>query len=168
MPGFFVRALQYTPMGSNDTRLHVVGWRERVALPDWRIRGVRAKIDTGARTSAIHVATFEHLPNGRIRFEVVTREHPERRTKWIEADIARESVVKPSSGKTQVRPVVRTTMAIGPLECEAELGLVCRQGMLCRMLVGRRAIAGLAVVDPSSRYLLSPPSSKQTKRKANP
>lgn len=155
-------------MTKTDHTLPTVGWRERVALPEWRIRGVRAKIDTGARTSAIHVATFEHLPNGRIRFEVVTRERPERRTKWIEADIVRESVVKPSSGKPQVRPVVRTTMAIGPLEFEAELGLVCRQGMLCRMLVGRRALAGLAVVDPSTRYLLSPPSSKKTNRKANP
>ncbi len=153
-------------MTPNEHAMHTVGWRERVALPDWRIRGVRAKIDTGARTSAIHVATFEHLPNGRIRFEVVTRERPDRRTRWIEADIVRESVVKPSSGEPQIRPVVRTTMAIGPLEFEAELGLVCRQGMLCRMLVGRRALAGLAVVDPSGLYLLSSPPTKNANRKA--
>lgn len=148
--------------------MHVVGWRERVSLPEWRIRGVRAKIDTGARTSAIHVATFEHLPNARIRFEVVTRERPDRRTKWIEADIVRESIVKPSSGEPQVRPVVRTRMAIGPLEFEAEVGLVCRQGMLCRMLVGRRALAGRALVDPSVLYLLSPPSTDPANRKATP
>jgi len=134
---------------------YIVGWRERVALPEWRIRGVRAKIDTGARTSAIHVAAMENLPGDRIRFEIVLRERPERRTKWVEADLVRDSVVKPSSGEPQVRPVVRTTMAIGPLEFEAELGLVCRQGMLCRMLVGRRAIEGLALVDPSARNLLS-------------
>jgi hypothetical protein len=153
-------------MTLNKHTLHTVGWRERVDLPEWRIRGVRAKVDTGARTSAIHVATFENLPNGRIRFEVVLRERPERHTRWIEADLVRESVVKPSNGEVQVRPVVRTTMAIGPLEFEAEVGLVCRQGMLCRMLVGRRALAGLAMVDPARRYLLSPPSSTNANRKA--
>lgn len=130
----------------------ILGWRERVDLPLWNIHGVRAKIDTGARTSAIHVADFQHLPGGRIRFEVVLRERPQRRTRWIEADIVRESVVKPSSGQIQTRPVVRTTLGIGPLSIEAELGLVCRQGMLCRMLVGRRAIAGLALVDPGCTY----------------
>ncbi|MFI4916034.1 MAG: ATP-dependent zinc protease [Phycisphaerales bacterium JB060] len=155
-------------MSDRKHTLYTMGWRERVALPEWRIRGVRAKIDTGARTSAIHVADFEHLPNGRVRFEVVLREHPERRTKWVEAEIIRESIVKPSSGQPQVRPVVRTSMTIGPLEFQAEVGLVCRQGMLCRMLVGRRAIEGLALVDPSARNLLSSASSDPAKRKATP
>ena len=130
-----------------------MGWREYVDLPEWHIRRVRAKLDTGARTSAIHVASFEHLSNGRVRFEVVIREHPERRTKLVEADIVRESVVKPSSGQAQVRPVVRTSLVIGPLQIQAEVGLVCRQGMLCRMLVGRRALEGSALVDPSRTYL---------------
>jgi hypothetical protein len=152
----------------------VMGWRERVDLPDWHVRSVRAKIDTGARTSAIHVAQFEHLPNARIRFEVVLRERPERRTRWVEADILRESVVKPSNGQLQVRPVVRAKLVIGPLELDAEVGLVCRQGMLCRMLVGRRAIEGLALVDPRRRYLLTSPSrpsapaAKNAQRKARP
>lgn len=155
-------------MALNDNTPFIIGWRERVALPEWRIRGVRAKIDTGARTSAIHVATFEHLPNGRVRFEVVLREHPEQRTKWVEADIIRESVVKPSNGQTQVRPVVRTTLVIGPLRLLTEVGLVCRKGMLCRMLVGRRAIEGLALVDPAARNLLSSISSDPAKGKAAP
>ncbi len=153
-------------MADQDDRLYIVGWRERVALPEWRIRGVRAKIDTGARTSAIHVQTFEQLPNARVRFEVVMRERPERRTKWVEADVVRESIVKPSNGQVQVRPVVKTTLVIGPLSMEAEVGLVCRKGMLCRMLVGRRAIAGLALVDPSARNLLSSTSSDPERRKA--
>ncbi|MFI4881129.1 MAG: ATP-dependent zinc protease [Phycisphaerales bacterium JB064] len=151
-------------MAPDPTTPIAMGWRERVDLPLWHVRGVRAKIDTGARTSAIHVAGFEHLPNGRIRFEVVMRERPQRRTKWVEADIIRESVVKPSSGQPQVRPVVRTTLAIGPLEIETEVGLVCRQGMLCRMLVGRRTIAGLAVVDPSRTYVLTSQSAKSPAR----
>lgn len=155
-------------MPDADHTLYTMGWRERVALPDWRIRGVRAKIDTGARTSAIHVQAFEQLPNARVRFEVVMRERPERKTKWVEADVVRESIVKPSSGEPQVRPVVLTTLVIGPLRVQAEVGLVCRQGMLCRMLVGRRAIAGLAVVDPSARNLLSSLPSDAIDRKATP
>jgi len=144
--------------------LIVIGWRERVALPDWGIKSVRAKIDTGARTSAVHVDHIEDLPDGRIRFEVVTRETPERRSVWIESEVVRESSVKPSSGVAQTRPVVRTTMRIGDVEREIEVGLVPRQGMLCRMLVGRTALAGVFCVDPSHKHLI--PSTKRPGKKA--
>lgn len=133
-----------------------IGWRERVALPEWGIRGVRAKIDTGARTSAIHCVQIEPLPGGRVRFEVVTRERPARKTRWVEAEVVRESVVKPSSGETQTRVVCRTRMLLGPAEQEIEVGLVCRAGMLCRMLLGRMGVPPGFVVDPRSKYLLRP------------
>ncbi len=132
----------------------VVGWREIVALPDWRVRRIRAKIDTGARTSAIHVAQIEELEGDRIRFEVITRERPARRARWVEAEVSRRSVVKPSSGERQDRPVVRTTLRLGGREHEIELGLVCRAGMLCRMLVGRSALAGFYHVDPSRTHVV--------------
>ncbi len=146
----------------------VIGWRERVAIRDWGIKRVRAKIDTGARTSALHVSRIEELDGGRIGFEVVVRERPERVTRWVEADLARESVVRPSSGKRQRRPVVQTTIVIGPLELEAEISLVCRQGMLCRMLIGRKAIEGRAVVDPSRRYVVSASPGSRKRKKRNP
>lgn len=135
--------------------LWVAGWRERVTLPGWGVARVRAKLDTGARTSAIHVAHMDRLANGRVRFEVVFRERPERRTAWVESEVVRESVVKPSSGVRQVRPVCRVLMRLGPVEREIELGLVAREGMLCRMLVGRSALAGVCV-DPSRKYVLTP------------
>ena len=135
-----------------------IGWRERVALPDWGIKRIRAKIDTGARTSAIHCAEIQELPDGKVRFEVVIREHPKRRTKWVEADLARESTVKPSTGESQTRLVCRTRMVIGPAEHEIEIGLVCRQGMLCRMLLGRTAIPPGFLIDASRKYLLNPPT----------
>lgn len=137
-------------------------------MPDWHVRGVRAKIDTGARTSAIHVADIQHLPGGRMRFEVVLSERPRRRTRWIEADAVRESVVRPSTGQPQARPVVRTTLTIGPLTVETEVGLVCRRGMLCRMLVGRRALAGLALVDPSCTYRVTSASRSHARPDARP
>jgi hypothetical protein len=139
-----------------------VGWLERVALPDWGVRSLRAKIDTGARTSAIHVASLEEIDEGHVRFEVVVRERPTRRTVWVEAETHREAVVKPSSGERQQRLVVWTTMHLGPLQREIEVTLVCRKGMRCRMLIGRTALEGI-VVDPNSRYLVS-----EVKRRRSP
>ncbi len=135
--------------------LPIIGWRERVDLPDWHLRRVRAKIDTGARTSAIDVAQIEHLRDGRIRFEVVGRTHPVRRTRWVEATPVRTSIVKPSHGEAQERPVCLTRVRIGEIEREIEISLVCRSGMLCRMLLGRSALEGVFCVDAGRKYLLT-------------
>ncbi len=118
---------------------------------------MRAKIDTGARTSAIHVDRIESLSGGRVRFDIVVRERPRRRIVTAEADVIRWSTVRPSHGGAQQRPVVRARIAIGAIEREAEISLVSREGMLCRMLIGRRALRGL-LVDPGQRYLLSAPT----------
>lgn len=145
-----------------------VGWRERVDLPLWGMRRVRAKIDTGAQTSAIDVATIEELGDARLRFEVVYRVVPERKTRWIEADAVRTSVVRPSSGERQERHVCRTLLRLGPIEREIELSLVCRRNMMCRMLVGRAALADLFVVDPARVGLVSPQPEVPRRRPANP
>lgn len=131
------------------------GWRERVDIPEWGLRRIRAKVDTGARTSAIDVAQIEDLPDGRIRFEVVSRVRPTRKTKWVEATPVRTSNVKPSHGDSQQRYVCVTQVRLGDLVLEIEVSLVCRQGMLCRMLLGRTALAGAVLVDPANKYLLS-------------
>ncbi|MFI4898198.1 MAG: ATP-dependent zinc protease [Phycisphaerales bacterium JB059] len=131
----------------------IIGRREWVELPEWGIARLRAKVDTGARTSAIHVSSIEDLEGGRLRFEVVRREKPHRRTVIVEADHVREARVRPSTGRTQRRPVVRTVGRIGSWEREIEMTLVCREGMLCRMLLGRRALTGL-LVDPSRKDVL--------------
>lgn len=134
--------------------LITIGWRERVDIPEWGLRSVRAKVDTGARTSAIDVATIEELGDGRIRFEVVFRDRPKRRTTWVEATPVRTSVVKPSHGEAQTRYVCLVPIRIGEVEREIEVSLVCRRGMLCRMLLGRTALRGFAV-DPRTKYVLS-------------
>lgn len=142
-------------MEQSENEPIVVGWRERVDLPEWGIYAIRAKLDTGAKTSAIHVSDVEDVGEGRIRFTVVTRERPSRRSVRVEADIVRESRVRPSTGERQRRPVVMTTMRLGPVERAIEIGLVCREGMLCRMLLGRSALGALAV-DPSRKYIVTP------------
>lgn len=141
------------PEGDNRERRFVIGWRERVSLPEWGIERVRAKIDTGARTSAIHVSEIQEQEDGTIRFEVVTRERPTRRTIWVNARPVRHSVVKGSGGDRQPRLVCRTEMRLGSLSRPVEISLVSRKGMLCRMLVGRKAIEGHFVVDPSRTYV---------------
>ncbi len=124
-------------------------------LPAWGLTGVRAKIDTGARTSVIDVAQIETIDEGHVRFEVVWRTRPERLTKWIEAEAVRMSRVKPSTGELQERLVCMTKIRIGEIERHIELALVCRQNMRCRMLIGRKALAGLFLVDPSRAHVLT-------------
>jgi hypothetical protein len=144
----------------------VVGWREFVALPEWGIPRLKAKIDTGARTSAIHVGALEELPDGRVRFEVVVRETPKLRTTFVEATPVRRSTVKPSSGQRQERLVFRTRLEIGPVARDIELSLVSRKGMLCRMLVGRLALPSHVLVSPQRKYLVSDaPAGRKTTRK---
>jgi hypothetical protein len=132
----------------------VIGWREKIDLPEWGLMRVRAKTDTGARTSAIDVADIEELEDGKIRFRVVYHHDPERITKWIHADTVRTSSVKPSHGETQQRYVCQTLVRIGKVERRIEISLVSRRGMLCRMLLGRTALDGL-LVDASSMYVLT-------------
>lgn len=131
----------------------IVGWREFVALPEWGIPSIRAKLDTGARTSALHVEGLELLADGRVRFDVVTGGKRTERIP-VEADLTRITRVRPSSGKVQRRYVVTTTMRLGPVERSIQLSLVSRKRMLCRMLVGRLALEDDFIVDPSVKYLL--------------
>lgn len=142
-----------------EDSIPVVGWRERVDIPGWGLKNVRAKVDTGARTSAIDVATIEELPDGSIRFEVVSRVKPTRKTVWVEAMPVRTSNVKPSHGESQKRYVCLVGVQVGGIKRDIEVSLVCRSGMLCRMLLGRTALHGV-VVDASRKYVLSGRKSK--------
>ena len=147
---------------------HVIGWRERVDLPAWDVSGIKAKIDTGARTSAIDVAQIETLDDNHIRFEIVTRLKPTRKTTWVTAECHRVSRVRPSSGDLQERIVCRTLLRVGDHEHEIDLSLVCRKRMLCRMLIGRTALAGHFLVDSSRKYVLTSPPRRRASRESKP
>jgi len=137
----------------------VIGVTEYVDLPDWRILSLRAKIDTGARTSALHVENIRELEGERVRFDVrLSRSQRERRV-TVEAKIARRGRVRPSSGELSPRIFVATKVRIGPVEREIELSLVDRGQMIFRMLIGRRALAHAFLIDPSRRYVLKKPRS---------
>jgi len=144
---------------------HEIGWREYVDLPTWKIIGVRAKIDTGARTSAIDVADIKHLPGRRVRFHVVLSRNHRHRRQAVTARILRETNVRSSLGRHESRIVVETRVRIGPVERTIELSLVCRETLLCRMLLGRSALEGAFCVNPACTYLLTRKPKRKTARK---
>jgi hypothetical protein len=131
----------------------LVGWNEFVDLPEWGIRRLGAKIDTGARSSALHVEDLEVLPRGRVRFRVVVhREHRDRHVSVVAA-VSRRGRVRSSNGQFDYRFFVKTTLMLGPVEKEIEMSLVDRGHMIHRMLLGRTALDGDFLVDVSRRHV---------------
>jgi hypothetical protein len=131
--------------------LPLIGRRERVDLPEWGLRRVRAKVDTGARTSALHVAGYElfETPGGGLRARVRLRS-----ARVIEVPVLRTVAVRNSGGVCERRPMVETTAFLGSQPRRLQLTLTRRPGLRCPMLLGRRALAGAFLVDVSRKYLL--------------
>lgn len=151
-------------MSSTGQKQQIVGWREVVSLPEWGVDRVIAKIDTGARTSALHVENIEELPDDRVRFDVIlSRKNPSRRV-TVEAELIRRTRVRPSSGHLHDRHVVLTTMRLGSVEKPVEISLVCRKHMLCRMLVGRTALEEDFLVDAGRKYAWGGPHGHHPRR----
>lgn len=133
---------------------HVIGYREYVDLPQWGITRIKAKADTGARSSAIDVADLVEIDGGaRVRFDVVLSRAQRHRRVTIEAEVVRRTLVRSSLGHAQPRLTVQTKIRVGPVEKMIEVGLVCRKAMICRMLLGRQALAGDFLVDSQRTYL---------------
>jgi hypothetical protein len=132
----------------------IVGWNEYVDLPEWGVRRLGAKVDTGARTSALHVDGIELLPRGRIRFDVVVHRTKRDRHVHVRTKIVRRARVKSSNGQFERRYFVKTTLTLGPVEKEIEISLVDRGRMAHRMLLGRTALQGDFIVDVSRRHVL--------------
>jgi hypothetical protein len=134
----------------------VVGWRERVDLPEWGIGRLAAKLDTGARTSSLHVVDLHAVPGGRVSFQVVLNRHRPDRWVRVEAPLVRTTRVRSSTGVLTLRHVVRTRLRLGPIDREIEINLVDRGPMIHRMLIGRSGLAGVLVA-PDRRDLVSSP-----------
>jgi len=141
----------------SETRdLLVIGLAEYVDFPAWNIRRLRAKVDTGARTSALHVENIRDLGDGRVRFDVRLHRRRSERRVTIEAPVLRHARVRTSSGVSETRIFVSTSVKIGPVAREIELSLVDRGNMIFRMLIGRSALAHRFLVDVSKRFALNP------------
>ena len=150
-----------------DSDRHVIGWREYVALPDWGVKHLWAKTDTGAQTSAIDAYDIEELPNNEVRFVLVySRKHPDRRT-VVTAPISPRSPVKSSTGHQHDRLFVTTTIKIGPVTKQIEVSLVSRHEMKCRMLIGRAALRDDFLVDPTRQLLLTKRPVRRKRKKSS-
>lgn len=131
----------------------LLGWKELLDLPQWGIRNLVAKIDTGAKTSALDVKELVHLDDGRVRFEVVLSRRDRSQTQVVETPVDSIKRVRSSNGQVQERIQVSTVIAIGGLRKTVILNLVCRKQMICRALLGRTALSQTFLVDPSRKYL---------------
>jgi hypothetical protein len=145
-----------------------IGWREWLALPELDIPAVKAKIDTGARTSSLHAFDIETTRRGGrryIRFSVHPLQRDNRKTVHCEAPLEEERWVRSSNGKRELRPVIRTTMRIKDLEWVIELTLASRDAMGFRMLLGREAVRGRCLVDAGRSYVIGKRRRKSKKKR---
>lgn len=136
--------------------LLVIGWREWLNLPELGIRQIKAKIDTGARSSALHAFHIQQLQdNGKkiIRFEVHPYQRNSHHTVTAEAELLEWREVRNSGGVAQVRPVIQTKVELGGQQWLIELTLTNRDVMGFRMLLGREAIRKRFLVDSGRSYL---------------
>lgn len=133
----------------------VVGWREWVGLPALAVPAVRAKIDTGARSAALHVVSYRaRLVDG---VEIATFGiHPEHGAARVdvEAEVAGTRWVRNPGGRREERPVIMTDLALGTVTVRVPVTLTSRDDMGFPMLVGRHALRRRFLVDPARSYLL--------------
>lgn len=141
-----------------------IGWREWVALPDLGVDAIKAKIDTGAASSALHAFAMERFESGgreMVRFEIHPHQRTRRRAVTAEAEVIDERPVRNPGGRREVRPVIRTRIVWSAMTWEAEINLTRRDEMGFRMLLGRKALARRFLIDPGNAFLGSPPGGER-------
>ena len=137
--------------------LLTLGWREWVALPELGITRIKAKVDTGARTSALHafaLRPFSEHGRDRVEFQIHPLQKNLETIVTCTADVIDRRIVSDSGGHKEERFVIATLLAIGEYAWPIEMTLTSRDDMLFRMLLGRTAMEARAQVNPSLSYVV--------------
>jgi len=137
-----------------DTLL--IGWREWVSLPQLGIPRIKAKIDTGARTSALHafsVDIFHAAGKDQVRFLMHPRQQSQRKVIQCIADLVDIRWVTDSGGHREQRCVIKTGLMLGNRQWPIEMTLTSRDDMRFRMLLGRTALTKNFLIHPAASYL---------------
>ena len=146
------------------SNLPVIGWREWVGLPDLGLKRIKAKVDSGARSSSLHATGVQEIEKNGVtfvRFKIHPfHRHPEKHIK-AEAQVIDFRLVKSSSGRITNRPVIMTRVALLGEIWPVELTLANRDKMGFRMLLGREAFRGRFLVDACRSYYGGKPKRKK-------
>ena len=148
----------------NIKDLPVIGWREWVKLPDLGVKSIKVKVDTGARSSALHVFDMEEFEKDGekwARFNIITSQRTKKSVVQSEAKILEYRSIKSSSGKASLRPVIITNVTLLDVTWPVELTLANRDEMGFRMLLGRQAMRRRFLVDPGGSYYGGRPKRKK-------
>lgn len=150
-------ARQTDPIPENQIQL--AGWRETVSVPGLNINNIIAKLDTGARTSALHATDIKPVDdsdNQRIRFRVYDKHSEQYSAREVECAVVDIRLVRSSSGVTTNRYVIRETVRIGDLSLPIEFTLIDRTKLRYPMLIGRAAMTRLGLrIDPRRSWRLT-------------
>jgi hypothetical protein len=146
-----------------------IGWREWVFLPDLGASAIKAKIDTGARTSALHayrVEPFRRAGELWLSFELYPLQRSDRLKVRCEVRAVDERVVRNSGGQVERRYIIKTTLKLGERVWPIELALTNRDQMGFRMLLGRTALGRGVLIEPGRSFLTGdrPPSLARQRR----
>ena len=137
----------------------VIGWREWISLPDLGVDAIKVKIDTGARSSALHaydVERFRRRGRDFVRFGIHPIQRNDRQVILAVAELVDERNVRDSGGHVERRPVIRTSAQLNGRLWKIDVTLTNRDEMGFRMLLGRRALVNRFLVDPARSFLAGP------------
>jgi hypothetical protein len=152
-------------MGKQEkSSLPIIGWREWVGLPDFGIPAIKAKVDTGARSSSLHAFDLQEFKRDGVswvRFKLHPIQRKKDSTLELEAQVLEYRSVRSSSGKATRRPVIITQVKLFDIAWSVELTLANRDAMGFRMLLGREAFRHRFLVDAGKSYYGGRPKRKK-------